>query len=176
MTVLVGYATKHGSTREVAERVADKLRQTGHAVDLQTITTDSDVSAYEAVVLGSAIYYGSWLKEATDFVRANGAALAKRPTWLFSVGPLGVEVKDTQEQPKELAEFRESIRFRDHHLFFGALHPDKLSFAERIVIKAVRAPEGDYRNWEEVDAWAGGIAAALTHIQPQPGETQPELG
>lgn len=176
MTVLVGYATKHGSTREVAERIADKLRQTGIAVDVQIISTVSDVRGYEAVVLGSAIYYGSWLTEATDFVHANSVALSERPTWLFSVGPLGVEVEDTREQPKELAEFRESIRFRDHHLFFGALHPDKLSFAERIVIKAVRAPEGDYRNWEEVEAWAGGIAAALTHFQPQPGETQPELG
>jgi menaquinone-dependent protoporphyrinogen oxidase len=112
-------------------------------------------------VIGSAIYYGSWLKEATELVRRNQAALVARPVWLFSSGPLGTEVKDSDPQPKEIAEFRETIRPHNEQIFFGALDHSRLSFAERMMVKAVRAPEGDYRDWQVIEAWAASIAKDL---------------
>lgn len=80
---------------------------------------------------------------------------------MFSSGPLGTEVIDAEEQPKELSELREMLEPRDHRLFYGALTRDKLGIAERMVVKAVKAPEGDFRDWDEIQVWATSIAAEL---------------
>ena len=161
MTVLVAYASKHGSTQGIAERIAEKLRQLGIQAEARPLDAIEDPGSYEALVIGSAIYYGSWLKEATAWVHRNQAILAQRPVWLFSVGPLGTEVKDAEQQPKEMAEFQQAIGPRDQQIFFGALDHHKLAFAERMVVKAVRAPEGDFRDWQAIDAWAASIAQDL---------------
>jgi len=171
MAVLVLYASKHGSTKGIAEHIAAKLRESGHETQALPIDAAAGVASFDAVVLGSAVYYGSWMKEAVEYIHQHQAELAQHPVWLFSVGPLGVEVKENQEQPKELAEFRETIRPRDHHLFFGALDHNKLSFPERMVIKAVRAPEGDFRDWNDVDAWTDSIVRSLAPTQPEQGST-----
>ena len=161
MTILVAYASKHGATRGVAERIAERLQSLGHTAEALPVDTVSDINAYDAVVLGSAVYYGSWMKEATEFLLRNKALLAARPVWLFSSGPLGVEAKGAEDQPRELAEFQDAIHPRGHQLFFGALDHGELSFPERMVVKAVRAPEGDYRDWAAIGAWAEHIASDL---------------
>ena len=161
MTVLVAYASKHGSTQGIAQRIAEQLRQLGIQAEARPLDEVWDPGSYEALVIGSAIYYGSWMKEATEWVHRNQAVLARRPVWLFSVGPLGTEVKDAEQQPKEMAEFQQAIRPREQRVFFGALDHQRLSFAERMVVKAVRAPEGDFRDWQAIDAWAASIARAL---------------
>ena len=161
MTVLVAYASKHGSTQGIAERIAEQLRQLGKEAEARPVDAVENPGSYEAFVIGSAIYYGSWLKEATEWVRRNRAALAQHPVWLFSVGPLGTEVQDAEQQPKEMAEFQQAIRPREQRIFFGALDPSRLSFAERVMVKAVRAPEGDFRDWQAIEVWAARIAGAL---------------
>ncbi len=161
MTVLVAYASKHGSTQGIAERIAGKLRQLGKQAEARPVDAVKDAGSYEAFVIGSAIYFGSWMKEATEFVHRNQAALVGRPVWLFSVGPLGVDFMDDEQQPKEKAEFQETIGPRDHRVFFGALDHNRLSFTERMMAKAVRAPEGDYRDWPAIEAWAESIARDL---------------
>jgi menaquinone-dependent protoporphyrinogen oxidase len=161
MTILVAYASKHGSTQEIAERIAQKLRQLGKEAETQPLDAVENPGSYEAFVIGSAIYYGSWLKEATEWVHRNQAILAQHPVWLFSSGPLGTEVKDSEPQPKEIAEFQETIKPRDQRIFFGALDHHRLSFAERMMVKAVRAPEGDFRDWQAIETWAESIARDL---------------
>ena len=161
MSILVAYASKHGATRGIAEHIAQTLRDRGREADVVPMDAVEHLGTYDAVVLGSAVYYGSWMKEAVEFVRRNRAALAERPVWLFSSGPLGTEVHDSEEQPKEIGELQAAIGTRGHRLFFGALDPHVLSFPERMVVKAVRAPEGDFRDWEAIDAWAEGIAREL---------------
>jgi menaquinone-dependent protoporphyrinogen oxidase len=168
MAILVTYASKHGTTQEIAERITFTLRRQGKTAEMQPIHSVESLAGYEAVVIGSAIYYGSWLKEAAEFVRHHLDALSKYPVWIFSVGPLGAEVKDTEEQPKELAEFRSSLPLRGHQLFFGALNRNQLSFAERMVVKAVRAPEGDFRDWKAVEDWAATIARELAPVSTTP--------
>lgn len=171
MSVLITYASKHGATQGIAERIARTLQRLGMEADFRPVDAVADLEAYRAVVIGSAIYYGSWMKEAAEFVRHNHAVLADRPVWLFSSGPLGVEVKDDEPQPKELSEMREAIHPQDHRLFFGALDHSKLSFVERMVVKGVRAPEGDYRNWNEIEAWAASIYHALAPAGRTPSLT-----
>ena len=104
---------------------------------------------------------GRWLKEATDFARRHREQLTARPLWLFSSGPLGTDVVDDEEQPKELAELRETLEPRGHRLFDGALTRDALGFGERMIMKAVKAPEGDFRDWDDIRAWAATIADEL---------------
>lgn len=171
MAILVTYASKHGATEGIAERVTQRLRIVGRTVDLQPISDDPNPESYDAVVIGSAVYFGSWLKEATAYVHRHRDTLAARPIWLFSDGPLGSEATETnggEVQPRELAEFQRTIYPQGHQIFFGALDGAKLTLPERIVVKAVRAPEGDFRDWAEVDAWATSIAHQLPLARTAP--------
>src|SRR5262252_5869887 len=106
--ILIAYAIMYGATLEVAERIAKRLQKTGTQVEVKPVSQIGDVGEAEAVIVGSGLYQGGWIPEATAFVRKNANALSKIPTWLFSVGPLATEVKD-EEQPIELAEFRDKI-------------------------------------------------------------------
>jgi menaquinone-dependent protoporphyrinogen oxidase len=161
MTVLVAYASKHGATYDIAERIAEVLRRRGHAVEVHTTEAVHDAGAYEAAVIGSAVYFGRWRPQAVDFVSDNRSALAGHPVWLFSSGPLG---DHPETEPDHLAELRDAVDARDHRTFFGALDRERLSLGERLVTKAVQAPYGDFRDWAEIDAWADGIAEQLKAV------------
>ena len=172
MSILVAYATKYGSTQGLAERISEALRAEGLEVDLKPAGEVRDVRGYEAFVIGSAAYMGSWLKEASELVRRNRETLATRPVWLFSSGPLGRATKDAKGQdilvasePKEFAEFAKGIKPRDMRVFFGALDHSKLRGVHRLFSLAPASErvllEGDFRNWKLVDEWARGIAREL---------------
>ena len=161
MTMLVSYASRHGSTKEIAESIAETLRTLGKESDCLAVEEPPDPRRYEGVILGSAIYIGSWLPDATAFARDNAGDLADRHVWLFSSGPFGHPVLDEEEQPKELEELRHRISPRDHRLFYGALDMDKLAFEERMVVKAMGAPAGDFRDWDDIRSWTEGIASSL---------------
>jgi menaquinone-dependent protoporphyrinogen oxidase len=113
------------------------------------------------VILGSAVYMGRWLDPATTFVASHGATLADRPTWLFSSGPIGDPPRPGEAQAVDVAEVMAKTQAKGHKLFAGKLDKGKLGFGERAVMLAFRAAEGDYRNWDAVEAWARGIAGEL---------------
>jgi menaquinone-dependent protoporphyrinogen oxidase len=161
MTVLVAYASKHGSTEGIAQAIADRLRELGEPVEVESVDQIGDLEEFRAVVLGSAVYAGSWMKEAVEFVHRSAEGLAERPVWLFSSGPLGTDVEDEEEQPRQLEEMGGIIGPVDHRMFFGALDRSKLGFGERMMVKAVKAPEGDFRDWAAIRGWAEGIAREL---------------
>jgi len=161
MRVIVACASKHGSTEGIAEAIAERLHQLGHDAVAVRVSDVSDLDDVHAVVLGSAVYAGSWMKEATDFADANADVLSGLPVWLFSSGPLGTEVNDDEEQPRQLAKLTETLRPRAHRMFFGALDRSKLGFGERMMVKAVKAPDGDFRDWNAISAWADEIGREL---------------
>lgn len=174
MNVLVAYATHHGATREIAERVASTLAQYGLQVSVEQVDRTRDVARYDAFVIGSALYCG-WLKEATEFVRRNKATFAGRALWLFSSGPLGTAATDAQGRdvrataiPKEIVELSKEVGARDHHVFFGAYDPTAkpIGFLERtfklVPNNAAILQAGDFRDWGEIRAWAAVIAAELS--------------
>ncbi|MFI5262689.1 MAG: flavodoxin domain-containing protein [Candidatus Limnocylindrales bacterium] len=172
MKVLVAYASKHGATAGIAERIAQRLRDAGLTAEVRPTIVAGDPSGFEACVIGSAAYIGHWQKDAAEYVRSNAAALAGRPVWLFSSGPLGTEATDAHgrdqrvaAEPKEIAELREAVRSRGERVFFGALDPAALGVRDRAIrtLPAGRAllPEGDFRDWAEIDAWADEIACQL---------------
>jgi menaquinone-dependent protoporphyrinogen oxidase len=161
MTVLVTYASKHGATEGIARAVADRLRERGIEAEARPAHEVRDIDGFTAAVIGSAVYAGSWMREAMSFVHAYGADLAKLPVWLFSSGPLGTEVHDDEEQPKQLDELRETLSPEGHQVFFGALDMGALSFSERMIVKAVKAPVGDFRDWKAIREWVDDIALEL---------------
>ncbi len=161
MNVLVACASKHGSTEGIAEAIAERLQQHGHDAARARLTDEVDLTGVHAVVLGSAVYAGSWMNEATGFAEANADALASMPVWLFSSGPLGTEIQDEEEQPRQLPDLTEKLRPRGHRVFFGALDHEKLGFGERMMVKAVKAPQGDFRDWDAIGAWADEIGREL---------------
>ena len=97
MTVLVAYASKHGSTAGIAEAIADALTDHEVKAEAKSVDTIEDLGPYEAVILGSAVYAGSWMKDAVTFAERHAGELARMPVWLFSSGPLGEDVKDHEE-------------------------------------------------------------------------------
>ena len=163
--VLVAYATKHGATAEIAEKIGQVLRQAGLRTDVLPADRVIDLTPYTAVVLGSAVYIGRWRKEATTFLKANEKVLAQRLVWLFSSGPTGegepVELTKGWRFPKALQPIADRIRPRDVAVFHGDVNMKKLNFIEKWMIKNVKAPPGDFRDWEAITSWATAIADVL---------------
>ena len=163
--VLVAYATKYDATAEIAEKIGQVLREAGLHVDVLSTDRVSDLTQYKAVVLGSAVYMGGWRKEAARFLEANEQNLADRPVWLFSSGPTGegdpVQLTKGWRFPKAQQPIADRIQPRDIAFFHGVLDGTKLNLAEKLVVKAIRAPVGDFRDWDSISSWAAAIADAL---------------
>ena len=123
--VLVAHASKYGSTREIAERMAATLRETGLSVDVRDVRNVDDLSRYDAVVLGSALYAAHWQRDANRFVTRHLAALQARPVWLFSSGPLdrSAERAELPVTPA-VAAVIDPVGARGHRTFGGRLLPD----------------------------------------------------
>jgi menaquinone-dependent protoporphyrinogen oxidase len=131
MHVLVAYASRHGATQGIAERIAETLKATGIDAEAQPVASVKSAAGYDAFVIGSAAYMFHWLREAVALVRHNRGVLAAKPVWLFSSGPLGTDAFDAQGRdqkvvavPKEIPELANSVHAREHHVFFGAYQPD----------------------------------------------------
>ena len=165
MNITIAVASRHGSTHEIAEALADELRAAGHAVAVHQIDGATTLSAPDAVIIGSAIYMGDWLPEARRFVERVWLQLASVPTWLFSSGPLGNDEPQPHEPLARLDELLASTGAREHRVFVGKLDKAQLNLGERLITHVIKAPEGDFRDWQAVRTWAGEIAAALASIE-----------
>ncbi len=185
MKFLVAYASKTDFTKGIAEFIGEKLRGRGMLADVQKVDAVRNAGEYDAYVIGSAVYMFHWAKEAKQFVSRNRAVLASRPVWLFSSGPVGTKTTNDKGQdlleaevsgPKEIGELRESIKPRDHRVFFGGLDGTRLTgtigFAYRMAQRSQEAresmPEGDFRDWKEIEAWANRIADEVVRPPASP--------
>ena len=163
--VLVAYATTHGATAEIAEKIGQVLRDAGLATEVLPASRAADAGAYKAVVLGSSVHIGRWRKEAATFLKANQGALAHLPVWLFSSGPTGEadieELTKGWRFPKALQPVADHIQPRQIVVFRGAVDVAKLNAVEKWMIKKVDAPLGDFREWDVISSWAAAVAEAL---------------
>jgi menaquinone-dependent protoporphyrinogen oxidase len=167
MPVLVTAATKYGATAEIAAAIAEVLDEHGLEATVLPPKQVKGVDGYDAVVVGSAVYAGHWLKPARELVERLGNELAGRPVWLFSSGPVGDPPKP-EEDPVDVADLLAATRAREHRIFAGKLVRKQLSFPERAIVSALRVPEGDFRDWTEIRQWAAGIADAMgAGVPPQ---------
>lgn len=172
MKVLIATASRHGSADEVGERIASAVQQgvpSAEVVavdigDVGKLANYSDVNSYDAVVLGSAVYFGHWLDTATHFAERHADELRARPVWLFSVGPLGKENEpggDHGVDQEKIDKIVRSTGAREHVVFTGSLDHHDLSLTERAVAAITHAPEGDFRDWESIEAYGRRIADEL---------------
>ena len=169
MIVLVGYATEHGSTQGVAQRIGERLRQHGLAVDVRSMAEVEDLTPYGMAVLGSAIHGGRWLTDGNEFVRRHTPRLRDLPVWFFSVSTLGDEdsmfppgvasrLRRLRKDTPEITAFRETVGPREHCNFTGAIARDDWPTPGRLAFRAMGGRYGDHRNWPAIDAWAEHIA------------------
>lgn len=164
-SVLVAYASKHGATRGIAERIGERLRTRGLDVRIGEAGGDLEMTGFRAVVLGSAVYAGHWMGAAKDASDRLASAEPPPEVWLFSSGPIGDPPKP-DEDPVDVAEIMRSTQARAHELFAGKLDKSQLGFGERAIVAALRAPEGDFRDWKAIEEFADQIADALDREQP----------
>lgn len=162
MSVLVTAASRHGATAEIAQTIGDRLRELGLDVRVTDPVSVTGVAGFEAVVLGSAVYAGHWLDDAKDLVTRLGDELAGRPVWLFSSGPVG-DPPRPEEDAVDVADLATATGAVEHRVFAGTIDRDQLGFMERAVIRALRAPTGDFRDVAAIRAWADEIADTLLH-------------
>jgi menaquinone-dependent protoporphyrinogen oxidase len=160
--ILVTYATKAGSTAEVSKKIAQTLSAQGAAVDLMPVQKVTDLQAYSAVVLGSAVRFGQWLPEAVKFVQTNQAALNSKPVAFFAVHLMnrGDDENSRKMRLAYLDAARKLVAPRAEGFFAGVGDLSKVSFLERLIGKAVKSPEGDFRDWPAITAWAEGLTSS----------------
>lgn len=165
MGVLVTAASRHGATEEIARALRDELAAVG--VDASFARPEDAVvdAGVEAVVVGSAVYFGRWLEPARRFVHDNAAGLAARPVWIFSSGPVGDgERAVPRNNPVNVADVVSFVHPLEHRIFGGRLDRETLSLTERAFTRTLRAPEGDFRDWDEIRDFARRVAASLVAV------------
>ena len=182
--VQIVYASRHGGTAGIAERIGGVLRAEGVDAVVADAADRPDAMGFDAYVIGAGVQIGSWHKEGTEFLERNQATLATKPVWLFSSGPLpgSSMMKETQDRvelalgPREgpgsggrkrIEALSATIHPREHRVFYGAFNPKDppKSMQERVVRLMPAAkrvlPTGDFREWDAIEAWAREIAEQL---------------
>ena len=162
--VLVAYASKNGSTAEIAQTIAQTLGQAGTSVDCLDAGEVGSIEPYDAVVLGSAVYIKRWRGDAKRFLRRHARQLAQRPFWVFSSGPVGEPKGDPNPswlEPPKIVERVEQLGARGHVVFGGRMPTSPRSPTARAMVKNCPPAYLDRRDWDEINAWATRIAAEL---------------
>ena len=168
MKVLVTYGSHLGSTAAMAERIGTILGEAGLDVSVLPAATagaEDGAATFDAFVIGGGTYAGRWHPDAVAFIRRHADQLASKPVWLFSSGPLGSTPAAEAREPVEIGELAPLVRARGHAVFAGshdrgAVDGSELGRLERFVAKRF-IPEGDWRDWPSIEAWARSIAVEL---------------
>jgi menaquinone-dependent protoporphyrinogen oxidase len=167
-TILVTYATKYGATGEIAGAIGKALIRAGFKVDVLPATRVLTLHPYSAVVLGSGVYAGSWLKDGISFLERFEEDLADRPVWIFSSGPTGEGDPATLLHgwsfPEAQKRLIERINPREIIVFHGAIDMEKLNFGDGLLIRMIRAKTGDFRDWDAIAGWGAEIGRALSPV------------
>jgi len=163
--VLVAYASKYGSTKEIAEKVGAVLKGEGLAADVLSADKVTDISGYQDIIIGAAMYMGGWRKEAKNFVTKYEKALAAKRVWVFSSGPSGngdpAQLLKGVIVPAGIKIILDRIKPKDITVFHGNLDPVKMKGLEKWIVKRVGGDTGDFRDWAMITAWAKKTAAAI---------------
>jgi len=162
---LLVYTSRSGSTAEIAEKIAEVLRGMNIPTDCVPVDQKKELDGYSAVILGSAVYYGRWRKDAVKFLKVQEDVLKDKKVWFFSSGPAGegdpVELLDGWTFPPLQQEIADRIQPKGTAVFHGVMQEDNLNFLERWLLNKMKAPMGDFRDWEMITSWAESIAADL---------------
>jgi menaquinone-dependent protoporphyrinogen oxidase len=168
-SILVAYASRYGSTQQVAEQVAVTLRECGLEVDLEPMRQVLALEGYRAVVLGAPLYIGRWLKDARRFVTRHREALTERPVAIFTLGPTRAGAQEWQgvrtQLDQQLAKYPWLAPVA-LELFGGKYDPAELRFPDSLLARLPatplhQMPASDLRDWTAIRAWASSLPAKL---------------
>ncbi|MDV9178117.1 flavodoxin domain-containing protein [Streptomyces sp. W16] len=163
-SVLVAYGTTNGSTAQIAEAVAEVLRKEGLTADLLPVGSVVDVRPYGAVVLGSGLYAGRWLRDARHFMSRHGRQLAERPLWLFSSGPLDASASERDIPPvRGVRRAMARLHAKGHVTFGGCLEEGAKGRIAQSIVRNGKG--GDFRDFAAIEGWATRIAEELLTAQ-----------
>jgi menaquinone-dependent protoporphyrinogen oxidase len=166
MHVLVCVASRHGATAEIGEAVALELARAGHFVDVIPPDELEDVTPFDAVVLGSAVYVGRLAVSLRAMVQRESARLRERLVWLFWSGPVG-DPPMPVTPPDDVATIAREVGARESRCFVGSLDRGGLDLSERALVALTHAEQGDFRDFDDVRSWAVQVAASLTEAERQ---------
>lgn len=159
--VLVAFAGRHGSTAEIAEVIAEAMRELGRAATVCPVGDVDDLAPYAAVVLGSAIYLTRWRPEAREFAARHRDVLRELPLWLFSCGAGGAGAEATPGAPVHVRALARELCARDSVVFGGRLPPRPSSWMERVVVRHAPPGRQDTRDWAAIAHFGREIAVEL---------------
>ncbi|NND84844.1 MAG: flavodoxin [Acidimicrobiia bacterium] len=159
MAVLVAYASKHGSTEEIAAFIADRLRARGLDVEYAE-AGDATTEGVDAAVVLSGVYAGRWLGNATHFIREHLDELRGMPVWLVSSGPVGDDPPPAEELV-QIGDLPDQVDAVEHWILAGRIDAELLGFAERALVRALKVEVGDYRDWDAITVCADAVADHL---------------
>jgi len=164
MRILMVVGSRHGSTREIGEVIGEVLAAAGHEVVERDPDDFTSTSGFDAMILGAAIYYGRWVPAVRELVERHAGSLAAIPLFVFWSGPLGTKgvPRGSVEGMDELLERLRPLSFRE---FDGRVERGELGMRERAVVALVGADYGDYRDFDEVRAWADEIVEELSRAR-----------
>ena len=171
--VLIAFASKRGSTAEIADAVARAIREAGHIVDCRPADGVKNLGPYDAVVLGSAVYMKRWRGDAKHFLRKHAHELAELPFWVFSSGPVGDPAKDSDSswyEPPRVIERAEALGLKGHVVFGGRVPTGPKGPIERTMVDSTPPEHRDRRNWDEIRQWAQDVAREIAQIEPTSSE------
>ena len=164
--VLIAYATRAGSTPEIAKVIGETLSERGFEVDIRPAKSQPSLNGYSAVLLGSAIRMGSWLPEMVDYIQENQSVLTQSISKGMPVGLFSVHMLNTGDDPASrtarlayLDRVRPLLGTVEEAYFTGVIDLEKLSFLDRMIVKMVKSPLGDQRDWNKIRNWASAAFA-----------------
>lgn len=162
-STLLTYATAHGSTAEISQRIKTILESKSISTELLPVDKVADLSKYSNVIIGSAIINVAWLPEAQSFLHNNLSALSKMPVWAFSVGTPHIGPRfwrmDKEDEEKMMREdIEKDVKLKGHTLFLGKFQKNHFPFLMRLFWSCTGGSYGEFRNWSEIETWANGVA------------------
>jgi menaquinone-dependent protoporphyrinogen oxidase len=167
--VLVAFATTYGSTEEVAEAIAETMREGGAAVDVQPMKAVAALEDYAAVVFGAPFFIGRWHKDVQRFLEKHQSALVDRPVAVFALGPTSTTEEDMVGSIKQMDNALANYPWLSPvavEMFIGKYDPDKLTLPHKLLTIPPASPlngmpASDNRDWDAIRTWAASVGEKL---------------
>lgn len=161
--ILIAYASKAGSTVEIAKIIGETIASKGMQVDVKPVNEANSIQAYNAVILGSAIRMGQWLPDILTFAENNKAELAKIPAAIFSVHlqNLGDTPAEKENRMMYTKPIKDIVQVDAEVFFSGKMDMSRLSIFEKVLCKMLKSVNEDLRDWNVIRSWANEIPAVL---------------
>jgi menaquinone-dependent protoporphyrinogen oxidase len=172
--VLVAYVSPKGSTAGIAQAIGKELQSVGYEVDVVELKSVSSPVGYQAVVIGGPFYMGKITGDVAKFVGRYRDTLVKMPVAAFAVGvaPVNASPADLEKAREIFHKTLDPLKPVAEALFAGKIDLEKLSFVQKWMVNKVKAPVGDFRDWDAISQWAKELPGKFGGVRQAPQQTR----